>query len=310
MLLRDYLGDLAGAEAVIIGRSNIVGKPMAQLLLGDQCTVTIAHSRSRDLASICRRADILVAAVGRPEMIRGGWIKPRGDSDRRRHSTGSRPATGRPGWSVTWPSPRPARSPGAITPVPGGVGPMTIACLLANTLTAARRINGPRLTGRENQRGNACHAHRLYERSAPGIRSLSHPARGLGRAGRRAPPAAGPSRSRPRSFRRSAGSIWLSWPATSIPAREASPTLMPWRAIWKSRWSTSPAITRAYDGDLTGLAAELHAAAWATEGRVFYLEQEVASLWVGGRTPPYPRLHPLDRLSDRGRSGRGDAARA
>ncbi|MDS9466653.1 bifunctional methylenetetrahydrofolate dehydrogenase/methenyltetrahydrofolate cyclohydrolase FolD [Paracoccus sp. MBLB3053] len=140
MMLRDRLGDLSGLNAVVVGRSNIVGKPMAQLLLGDSCTVTIAHSRTKDLAELCRRADILVAAVGRPRMIPGDWIKPgatvidvginRIEEDGRTRLVGD----------VDFDSA--ARVAGAITPVPGGVGPMTIACLLANTLTACCRANG------------------------------------------------------------------------------------------------------------------------------------------------------------------------
>ena len=139
MLLRDRLGDLSGLEAVVVGRSNIVGKPMAQLLLGASCTVTIAHSRTKDLAAVCRRADILVAAVGRPEMIPGAWVKPgavvidvginRIERDGKTRLVGD----------VDFASA--AQVAGAITPVPGGVGPMTIACLLANTLTACCRAN-------------------------------------------------------------------------------------------------------------------------------------------------------------------------
>ena len=141
MLLRDHLGDLSGLEAVIVGRSNIVGKPMAQLLLGDNCTVTIAHSRSRDLAAICRRADILVAAVGRPEMICGDWIKPGATVidvgiNRIAAAEGKTRLVGDVAFAEA------VEVAGAITPVPGGVGPMTIACLLANTLTAARRSHG------------------------------------------------------------------------------------------------------------------------------------------------------------------------
>jgi len=138
MMLRDHHGSLAGME--VVGRSNIVGKPMAQLLLGDSCTVTIAHSRTRDLAAVCRRADILVAAVGRAEMIPGDWVKPgatvidvginRIERDGRQRLVGD----------VDFASA--ARVAGAITPVPGGVGPMTIACLLANTLTACCRSHG------------------------------------------------------------------------------------------------------------------------------------------------------------------------
>ena len=141
MLLRDYLGDLSGLEAVIVGRSNIVGKPMAQLLLQDNCTVTIAHSKSRDLPAICRRADILIAAVGRPEMIRGDWIKPGATVidvgvNRIPVSDGKTRLVGDVAFAEA------KEIAGAITPVPGGVGPMTIACLLANTLTAARRSQG------------------------------------------------------------------------------------------------------------------------------------------------------------------------
>ncbi len=140
MMLRDHLGKLAGLEAVVVGRSNIVGKPMAQLLLGDSCTVTIAHSRTKDLGAVCRRADILVAAVGRPEMIPGDWVKPGAtviDVGINRIERGGKT---RLVGDVDFESC--ARVAGAITPVPGGVGPMTIACLLANTLTAACRANG------------------------------------------------------------------------------------------------------------------------------------------------------------------------
>ncbi|HMO09084.1 MAG TPA: bifunctional methylenetetrahydrofolate dehydrogenase/methenyltetrahydrofolate cyclohydrolase FolD [Paracoccaceae bacterium] len=140
MLLRAHLGDLSGLEAVVVGRSNIVGKPMAQLLLADSCTVTLAHSRTRDLASVCRRADILVAAVGRPEMIPGEWLRPGAtviDVGINRVERDGRP---RLVGDVHFDSA--ASVAGAITPVPGGVGPMTIACLLANTLTAACRQHG------------------------------------------------------------------------------------------------------------------------------------------------------------------------
>jgi methylenetetrahydrofolate dehydrogenase (NADP+) / methenyltetrahydrofolate cyclohydrolase len=140
MMLRDLHGSLAGMEAVVVGRSNIVGKPMAQLLLGDSCTVTIAHSRTRDLAAVCRRADILVAAVGRPEMIPGAWVKPGAtviDVGINRVERGGKTAlVGDVAFASC------AEVAGAITPVPGGVGPMTIACLLANTLTATCRANG------------------------------------------------------------------------------------------------------------------------------------------------------------------------
>lgn len=140
MMLRDHHGSLAGMEAVVVGRSNIVGKPMAQLLLGDSCTVTIAHSRTRDLGAVCRRADILVAAVGRPEMIRGDWVKPGAtviDVGINRVERGGKPALV---GDVDFESA--AKVAGAITPVPGGVGPMTIACLLANTVTATCRAHG------------------------------------------------------------------------------------------------------------------------------------------------------------------------
>jgi methylenetetrahydrofolate dehydrogenase (NADP+)/methenyltetrahydrofolate cyclohydrolase len=141
LLLKAKLGSLSGLEAVVVGRSNIVGKPMAQLLLGADCTVTIAHSRTRDLAAVCRRADILVAAVGRPEMIRGDWIKPGAtviDVGINRvpapeKGEGKTKLVG----DVAFEEAREVA--GAITPVPGGVGPMTIASLLANTLTAATR---------------------------------------------------------------------------------------------------------------------------------------------------------------------------
>ncbi|TIW88387.1 MAG: bifunctional methylenetetrahydrofolate dehydrogenase/methenyltetrahydrofolate cyclohydrolase FolD [Mesorhizobium sp.] len=137
MLLRSHLGDLSGLEAVVVGRSNIVGKPMAQLLLNDSCTVTIAHSRTRDLASFCRRADILVAAVGRPEMIPGDWIKPGATvidvGINRIARDGKQQLVGDVDFGSA------AEVAGAITPVPGGVGPMTIACLLANTVTACCR---------------------------------------------------------------------------------------------------------------------------------------------------------------------------
>jgi methylenetetrahydrofolate dehydrogenase (NADP+)/methenyltetrahydrofolate cyclohydrolase len=140
MLLRDHHGRLAGLNAVVVGRSNIVGKPMAQLLLGDSCTVTVAHSRTRDLGEVCRRADILVAAVGRPEMITGDFVKPGATvidvGINRIEQDGKAKLVG----DVHHESA--AAVAGAITPVPGGVGPMTIACLLANTLTACCRANG------------------------------------------------------------------------------------------------------------------------------------------------------------------------
>ncbi|MFN3146868.1 MAG: bifunctional methylenetetrahydrofolate dehydrogenase/methenyltetrahydrofolate cyclohydrolase FolD [Paracoccaceae bacterium] len=141
MLLRNRHGSLSGMDAVVIGRSNIVGKPMAQLLLGDSCTVTIAHSRTRDLPAVTRRADIVVAAVGRPEMVTGDWIKPGAtviDVGINRIDAGE--GKTRLVGDVHFDSA--AAVAGAITPVPGGVGPMTIACLLANTVTACCRANG------------------------------------------------------------------------------------------------------------------------------------------------------------------------
>ncbi|SDF93981.1 bifunctional methylenetetrahydrofolate dehydrogenase/methenyltetrahydrofolate cyclohydrolase FolD [Alloyangia pacifica] len=143
MMLRDHLGSLSGLNAVVVGRSNIVGKPMAQLLLGDSCTVTIAHSRTKDLAEVCRRADILVAAVGRPEMIPGDWVKPGATVIDVGINRIPAPEKGegkhRLVGDVEFASA--AEVAGAITPVPGGVGPMTIACLLANTVTACCRAN-------------------------------------------------------------------------------------------------------------------------------------------------------------------------
>jgi methylenetetrahydrofolate dehydrogenase (NADP+)/methenyltetrahydrofolate cyclohydrolase len=139
MLLRAHHGSLAGMEAVVIGRSNIVGKPMAQLLLGDSCTVTVAHSRTRDLPGVVRRADIVVAAVGRPEMVTADWIKPGATViDVGINRVGAEGATRLVG-DVDFAGV--SEVAGAITPVPGGVGPMTIACLLANTLTACCRAN-------------------------------------------------------------------------------------------------------------------------------------------------------------------------
>ena len=136
MLLKDRLGDLSGLEAVVVGRSNIVGKPMAQLLLKENCTVTLAHSRTRDLASVVRRGDIVVVAVGRPELVKGDWLKPGATvidvgmnrldgEDGRTRLLGDVDFAGA------------SEVAGAITPVPGGVGPMTIAVLLRNTLVAA-----------------------------------------------------------------------------------------------------------------------------------------------------------------------------
>ncbi|MDJ0776962.1 MAG: bifunctional methylenetetrahydrofolate dehydrogenase/methenyltetrahydrofolate cyclohydrolase FolD [Gammaproteobacteria bacterium] len=140
MMLKDHLGDLSGKKAIIVGRSNIVGKPMAALLLKESCTVTIAHSRTQDLPGECREADILVAAVGRPEMIKGDWVKPGATVidvgiNRIDNGEGGTRLVG----DVEFDSA--AAVAGAITPVPGGVGPMTIACLLYNTLQQACRIN-------------------------------------------------------------------------------------------------------------------------------------------------------------------------
>jgi methylenetetrahydrofolate dehydrogenase (NADP+)/methenyltetrahydrofolate cyclohydrolase len=137
MLLKDQLGDLTGMNAVVIGRSNIVGKPMAQLLLGESCTVTIAHSRTKDLPEVVRRADIVVAAVGRPEMVKGDWIKPGAvvidvGINRVPAAEGKTRLVGDVAFDEA------AAQASAITPVPGGVGPMTIAVLLRNTVVAAR----------------------------------------------------------------------------------------------------------------------------------------------------------------------------
>ncbi len=144
MMLREHHGSISGMDAVVIGRSNIVGKPMAQLLLNDSATVTIAHSRTRDLAEVVRRADIVVAAVGRPEMVPGDWIKPGATVidvginriDAPEKGEGKTRLVGDVHYASC------AAVAGAITPVPGGVGPMTIACLLANTVTACCRANG------------------------------------------------------------------------------------------------------------------------------------------------------------------------
>jgi len=140
MMLRDHHGSLSGMNAVVVGRSNIVGKPMAQLLLGDSCTVTIAHSRTKDLAAVCRGADILVAAVGRAEMITGDMVKPGATVIDVGINRVERDGKARLVGDVDYASA--AAVAGAITPVPGGVGPMTIACLLANTVTACCRANG------------------------------------------------------------------------------------------------------------------------------------------------------------------------
>jgi len=140
-LLKAELGDLKGKDAVVIGRSNIVGKPMAQLLLAEHCTVTIAHSRTRDLPDVVRRANIVVAAVGRPGMISGDWLKPGATVidvgiNRLAGEGGNSHLTGDVDFASA------SQVAGAITPVPGGVGPMTIACLIRNTLVSAARRDG------------------------------------------------------------------------------------------------------------------------------------------------------------------------
>ena len=141
LLLQDHLGDLSGLNAVVVGRSNIVGKPMAQLLLQQSCTVTIAHSRTRDLAAVCAAADILVAAVGRPEMITADFVKPGATIIDVGINRVPAPERGEGKFRLTGDVDfdSAATKAGAITPVPGGVGPMTIACLLRNTLVAAAR---------------------------------------------------------------------------------------------------------------------------------------------------------------------------
>ena len=138
ILIKEHVSALTGLKAVVVGRSNIVGKPMAQLLLQENCTVTVAHSKTRDLALECRQADILIAAVGKPELIRGDWIKPGATVidvgiNRMADGSGGHRLTGDVAFEEALPV------AGAITPVPGGVGPMTIACMLRNTLFAACR---------------------------------------------------------------------------------------------------------------------------------------------------------------------------
>lgn len=144
LLLEDKLSDLTGMNAVVIGRSNLVGKPIAQLLLQKNCTVTMAHSKTRNLPELCRQADILVAAVGRPEMVKGSWVKPGAvvidvGINRVAAEAGKTKLVGDVAFAEA------QAQAGFITPVPGGVGPMTIACLLQNTLTAARRIESEHL---------------------------------------------------------------------------------------------------------------------------------------------------------------------
>jgi methylenetetrahydrofolate dehydrogenase (NADP+)/methenyltetrahydrofolate cyclohydrolase len=135
MLAKDVLGPLEGLEAVVVGRSNIVGKPVAQLLLQENCTVTVAHSRTRDLPAVVRRGDLVIAAVGRPEMVKGDWIKPGACvidvGINRIERDGKARLVGDCDFASC------EKVAGAITPVPGGVGPMTIACLLRNTVKAA-----------------------------------------------------------------------------------------------------------------------------------------------------------------------------
>jgi methylenetetrahydrofolate dehydrogenase (NADP+)/methenyltetrahydrofolate cyclohydrolase len=147
ILLQDALGDLSGKRAVVLGRSVLVGRPVAQLLLRADCTVTIAHSRTRDPAALCREADIVVAAVGRPEMVRGDWIKPGAavidvGINRVTHADSAKAAQGKTRLVGDVAYGEVAEVAGWITPVPGGVGPMTVACLLQNTLDAAKRSAG------------------------------------------------------------------------------------------------------------------------------------------------------------------------
>ena len=144
LLLRSQLGNLSGKKAVVVGRSNIVGKPMASLLLKDSCTVTIAHSRTKNIKAICLEADILVAAVGKPEMIQGGWVKPGATVIDVGINRINAPEKGEGKTRIVGDVHFEScdKIAGKITPVPGGVGPMTIACLLANTVTAFCRSNG------------------------------------------------------------------------------------------------------------------------------------------------------------------------
>jgi methylenetetrahydrofolate dehydrogenase (NADP+)/methenyltetrahydrofolate cyclohydrolase len=141
MLLRTVHNDLAGAEAVVLGRSHIVGRPLAALLVAADCTVTVAHSKTRDIAAVSRRADIVIAALGQPAMVTADWVKPGATvidvgTNRVTDAAGANKLVGDVDFAAV------RQIAGAITPVPGGVGPMTIACLLANTVTAARRRRG------------------------------------------------------------------------------------------------------------------------------------------------------------------------
>jgi methylenetetrahydrofolate dehydrogenase (NADP+)/methenyltetrahydrofolate cyclohydrolase len=147
ILLRETLGDLTGRRAVVVGRSVLVGRPVAQLLLAADCTVTIAHSKTRDLPAVCREADILVAAIGRAEMVRGDWIRPGAavidvGINRVPFRDPAKAAEGRTRIVGDVAFKEASQRAAWITPAPGGVGPMTVACLLQNTLTAARRISG------------------------------------------------------------------------------------------------------------------------------------------------------------------------
>ena len=149
MLIRSVRPEIAGLDAVVVGRSNIVGKPVAQLLLAQSCTVTVAHSRTRNLAEFCRRADLLVAAIGRPEMIRGNWVKPGATVIDVGINRVPNPAAGEGKTKLVGDVAfaEAVEVAGAITPVPGGVGPMTIACLLRNTVQAACARRGLHLPG-------------------------------------------------------------------------------------------------------------------------------------------------------------------
>jgi methylenetetrahydrofolate dehydrogenase (NADP+)/methenyltetrahydrofolate cyclohydrolase len=147
LLLRETVGDLRGLNAVVVGRSMLVGRPVAQLLLQADCTVTIAHSRTRDLQTVCRQADVLVAAVGRPRMIKGDWIKPGAavidvGINRVPFDDPVKAAEGRTKVVGDVDFKQASQAAGWITPAPGGVGPMTVAVLLQNTVSAAKRAAG------------------------------------------------------------------------------------------------------------------------------------------------------------------------